>query len=377
MKRGLIPCFLLMALLSACGGTVTPPAPTSLGAATVQGGQGLGLLGASTAPEVGVPGVTAPAAGLAPRSDVASSTALPAGTLVAGTVSCGADLLLYAPLNAPLEQRRRLLRVNRAAQTVVNIDLGLTATEGVTSLLCAQTGGVQTGGPADDLWMTVHSDGAQGSVIAHLLPDGHLRRFPVGAVADTLNTLTRTPDGRLWFLQYKQARLGEFDPATGLVRSHPVGEHASHLRLGQDGALYYSQFYTNPAVVRFDTVTGSSSVLAVGAKSLPRANVQTGGAVWFVDAWNQSLSRLDLLSRQVTQASLPAGAVPGELVAAPDGTLWVSDASRHVLYRLASGSLQAATVALPGAASDGPRALSIDDAGTLWYESAGQLVRQP
>jgi hypothetical protein len=376
MKRGLFPCFLLMALLSACGGTVTPPAPTSLGAATVQGSHPVSIPGASNAPEVNVSAVV-----LEPRPNPASSVALPTGTLVVGTVPCGADLLLYAPVNAPLEQRRRLLRVNRASQKVQSIDLGLAATEGVTSLLCVQTGGMQTGdvqkgGVASDVWMTVHSGGAQGSVIAHLLPDGSLRRFPVGAVADTLNSLTRTPDGRLWFLQYKQARLGEFDPSTGLVRSHAVGEHASNLALGQDGALYYSQFYTNPAVVRFDTATGSSSVLAVGAKSLPRASVQTGGAVWFVDAWNQSLSRLDVLSRQVTQVNLPAGAVPGELVAAPDGTLWVSDASRHVLYKLAGGSLQAVTVPLLGAASDGPRALSVDDAGTLWYESAGQLVSQ-
>lgn len=364
MKPGLIPTFFLMALLSACGGTMTPPAPDTLGAATVQAGP---LRGNPAGPASGQD-----MAGAVPEGqpEPIGGATLAAGTLVAGTVPCGPDLLVYAPLNAPLEQRRRLLRLNRASQVLSSIDLGLVATEGVTSLLCVRSG------ERSDLWMTVQSDDVQGSVVAHLLPDGTLRRFPVGAVADTLNTLTRTPDGRLWFLQYKQARLGEFDPVTGQVRSHPVGDHASHLNLGQDGALYYSQFYANPAVVRFDAATGASSALAAGTKSLPRASVQVLGAVWFVDAWGQELSRVDLTSRQKTRVALPAGAVPGELVAAPDGTVWVSDASNHVLYRIIAGSLQATPVPLANTASDGPRALSVDADGALWYESAGQLVRQ-
>ena len=303
----------------------------------------------------------------------ASSVALPtvngANFQVAASAPCGPDLLLSAPVNAPLEQRNRLLRLT-AAGTVQSYDLGLAPTEGVTSQLCD---------PSGTIWLSVRSDDAQGSVIARLNPaTGLLERFPVGAVGDTINNLTRTPDGRLWFVQYKRDRLGEFDPASGTVTSHPVAENAENLRLGQDGALYYSQFYANPAVVRFDPASGSSRALSAGnsSKNLPRASVQTGGFVWYIDAWAQSLNRIDLASGQTVQAQLPSGAAPGELVAAADGTLWVADAASHVLYRLSAGSLNSVTVPLVSSATDGPRGLSMGADGRLWYQSGGQLVAQ-
>ena len=292
----------------------------------------------------------------------------------AATVPCGPDIYVFAPLNAPLERRTRLLRLRpqteTAPATLQTFDLGLAPTEGVTSLLCDPSGAV---------WLTLHSGGAQGSVIARFLPEsGQLTRFGADATADTLNNLTRTPDGRLWFVQYKRDRLGEFDPQTGRVTSHAVAENAENLRLGQDGALYYSQFYAHPAVVRYDPATGSSTVMGVGTsgKNLPRAVVQAGGAVWYVDAWTQALVRIDPASGQLSPARLPAGATPGELVATPDGTLWLADAAAHVLYRLAPGSLEAVTVPPGAGSSDGPRALSVDDSGRLWYESGGQLVGQ-
>lgn len=300
----------------------------------------------------------------------ASSAALPtvggAPFKVAVSVPCGPDVLMSAPVTALLEQRSLLVRFSPASGSFSLLPLHLTGTEGVTSQLCAPDGAV---------WLTLRSDDAVGSVIARLNPGtGTLDRFPVGAVADTLNNLTRTPDGRLWFVQYKRDRLGEFDPLTGAVVSHAVSENAENLRLGQDGALYYSQFYSAPAVVRYDPATGSSKALSVGnsSKNLPRASVQTGGALWYVDAWMQTLNRLDPATGAITQANLPAGATPGELAADDAGTLWVADAARHVLYRLVSGSLDAVTVPLTTA--DGPRALSVGADGRLWYESGGQLV---
>ncbi len=290
------------------------------------------------------------------------------GFQVAASVPCGTDVLLAAAVNAPAEQRGRLLRLDPVSGNAHTFPLGLTASEGVTSLLC---------GPDGTVWMTLRSDDAQGSSVASFAPtSGALKRFPVGAASDTLNNLTRTPDGRLWFVQYRRDRLGEFDPRSGAVLSHPVAENAEDLRLGQDGALYYSQFYADPAVVRYDPASGDSRALSVGERghNLPRASVQTGAWLWYVDAWAQKLVRMDLASGQRTVTDLPAGAVPGELVAAPDGTVWAADAARHCLYRLAAGSLQAVTVPLADSQAAGPRALSVGPDGALHYVSAGQLV---
>ena len=313
----------------------------------------------------------------------ASDSASGSGFQAAATVPCGPDVYLFAPLNAPLERRTHMLRKTTgtgAESAVQSYDLNLAPTEGVTSLLCDPSGAV---------WLTLHSGDAQGSVIARFSPQsGQLTRFGADAAGDTLNNLTRTPDGRLWFVQYKRDRLGEFDPRTGRVITHAVAENAENLRLGQDGALYYSQFYAHPAVVRYDPATGGSTVMSVGTSgtNLPRAGVQAGGALWYVDAWTQTLVRIDPASGQLSTAQLPAGATPGELVASPEGTLWLADAARHVLYRLDPGSLEAVTVPLgttllgagplAGGGSDGPRALSVDNSGRLWYESGGQLIGQ-
>ncbi|GGR01895.1 Vgb family protein [Deinococcus ruber] len=286
------------------------------------------------------------------------------------TTCANGDVYLSAPVNAVMEQRTRLLRLNAASGTLDSFDLKLDLTEGVTSQLCT---------PSGELWLSIRSDAAQGSVIAHLHQDtGTVERFAVGATADTINNLTRTPDGRLWFMQYKHDRLGEFDPASGTVTTHAVTDNAENLTLGQDGDLYFSRFYTDPAVVRYDPASGSSTILSAGYTNhnLPRAIVQTQGAVWYVDAWTQQFLRIDPASGKPVVVSLPTGATPGELVAAPDGTIWVADAAAHVLYRVAPGSTDAVTVPLLGSSSDGPRALSVSASGTLWYESSGHLVNQ-
>ncbi|WP_425145813.1 virginiamycin B lyase family protein [Deinococcus sp.] len=304
---------------------------------------------------------------------VARAAALPvvggSGYLPAVSASCpNGDVYAAAPVNSAMEQRTLLLRLNAAAGSVQPLDLGLALTEGVTSLLCT---------PAGELWLTIRSDLAQGSVIAHYHSStGVVERFPVGASADTINNLTRTPDGRLWFVQYKRDRLGEFDPASGTVTSHAVTDNAENLTLGQDGSLYFSRFYTDPAIVRYDPASGGSTALPIGVtnKNLPRAIVQAQGAVWYVDAWLQQLMRIDPVSGKPSAIALPPGAAPGEMVAAPDGTVWVADAALHLLYRLDPGSLTPVTVPLLGALNDGPRALNVSASGQLWYHSGTQLV---
>ncbi len=275
--------------------------------------------------------------------------------------AAGGKVYLLPPINAPDPQRHTVITVDAASGAAQAEALPLSDTEGLTSQAIA---------PDGTRYLLVQN--VAGNWVGAAKPGAALKHLPLGTPGDTLNNLTRSADGRLWALQYRQDALLELDPLSGAQQSHPVQDNAEDLITSASGPLYFSRFYAAPAIIRFDPASQQTQAFPVGVsgKSYPRLLTSSGSLVWFMDAWSRKVGRLDTASGQVSDVNLPAGASIAALSAAPDGTLWAADLSRHALYRWLPGQLDAQAINVPG---DGPRALGLDAASQLWFESGGAL----
>lgn len=279
------------------------------------------------------------------------------------------SVLLRAPVSAGEEGRHQLVRFDPAQNSFSLLDFGLSGLETITSHAVA---------PGGRVWVTARSAMSDGSVLISRDSAGNVRRYGVGATADTINGATATAD-RVWFTQYTRDRVAALDPLSGKVTSYAVEENAEDLTLGAGGQLYYTRFYADPAVVGLDPATGKTTVFRVGipGKSLPDALTNApDGTLWWIEARTGTVWNLNPVTGQQTQLTLPEGARPTELAVAPDGTLWVGDPTQGRLYRARKG--EASTLTVPvltqNGKATGPHALAVGADGRVWYEAAGQLV---
>ncbi|MFB9992914.1 hypothetical protein ACFFLM_13145 [Deinococcus oregonensis] len=281
----------------------------------------------------------------------------------------GGSALLRAPASAGEAGRHQLLRFDAVQHTFSWLGFGLGGLETITSHAVA---------PGGLVWVTVRSALSDGSVLVSRDAAGTIRRYAVGAIADTLNSVTPTAD-RVCFTQYTRDRVAALNPVSGEVTSYAVEENAEDLTLGAGGQLYYTRFYADPAVIGLDPVTGKTTVYKVGTpgKSLPDALTPApDGTLWLIEARTGAVWNLNPKTGQQTQLLLPTGARPTELAVAPDGTLWVGDPTQARLYRAQQG--ETSTLVVPVLTVDGkatgPHALAVGADGRVWYEAAGQLV---
>jgi virginiamycin B lyase len=283
----------------------------------------------------------------------------------------GGSVLLRAPASANEEGRHHLLRFDPAQNSFSLLGFGLGGFETITSHAVSPDGRV---------WVTVRSALSDGSVLISRDSAGNVKRYAVGATADTINSVTPTAD-RIWFTQYTRDRVAALNPASGEVTSYAVEENAEDLTLGAGGQLYYTRFYADPAVIGLDPLTGKTTVFKVGipGKSLPDAlTAAPDGTLWLIEARTGTVWNLNPKTGQQTQLTLPVGARPSQLAVSPDGTLWVGDPTLARLYRAQSGDTSTLTVPVltQNGKAVGPHALAVGPDGRVWYEAAGQLVSQ-
>ena len=106
------------------------------------------------------------------------------------------------------------------------------------------------------------------------------------------------PDGRLWFTDWENSRIGCRSPATGTVSTWdmPLGRRSGPSAIVVDGAgtIYVGEFIAN-RIARFDQAaarfTGSWELPLPRAR-IRRMAVDENGCVWYADDGNSKLARL-------------------------------------------------------------------------------------
>lgn len=280
------------------------------------------------------------------------------------------SLLMRAPASGNEQQRHSLVRFDPKSGKFSLLSFPIPGLETITSHAVT---------PDGRIWVTVRGVTAAGSYLMGMNSAGQTEKF-LAKTTDTLNGLTSTPDGQLWYTQYTNDSVVSLNPATSALTPHAVEENADNLILAADGNLYHNRYYTKPAIVQRNPANGATKAFSVGTPdvSLPMSlTAAPDGSIWFIETRTSSVWNLNPSTGKQTQVTLPSGARPTELAAAPDGTLWIADPGAGQLYKVASGQWNSTTIpALKTTAGtpNGPHALTVTPEGKLWYEADGKLV---
>jgi|GEM_PF-655029 len=183
--------------------------------------------------------------------------------------------------------------------------------------------------------------------------------------------------GRVWFTELSAKKIGMYDPATRLFREYPLpaaNVNPYWLSIAPNGQVWFTNIGGGTIGV-LAPETGHADLIDVqGARGTTGIAIDQGGMVWFATSSGQ-LGRLDPASRQVQLMPAPSGQLYGVAVDAR-GTVWLATAQASVVaydpytaqfHTYATGPGAWWVVAAP----DG--AIWIAEA-TLQYEALGRIA---
>ena len=190
---------------------------------------------------------------------------------------------------------------------------------------------------------------------------------------------------RIWYTAQAAGALGLLDPATGDVRTIPLGEgSAPHgVIVGPDKAAWVTDSGLN-AIVRVDPATFAVErwPLAEGGANLNTAVFDPDGVLWFTGQ-NGVVGRLDSAQQPpgtpLATVVAPKGRGPYGITVTPDGTVYFASLAGSYLGRVVPGegdtfSLEVIEPPTPG---QGTRRVWSDSTGVVWTSewNVGQVGR--
>jgi streptogramin lyase len=174
--------------------------------------------------------------------------------------------------------------------------------------------------------------------------------------------LTAGPDGRVWFTDYTNNKIGRMTTSGSAVEfSLPAESDPYDITVGPDKNLWFTDFLTNK--VSKITTSGAITEYALASGSGPEGiTVGPDNNLWFTD-WSSNKIGKITPSGTVTQYPLPAGGKgPADIVSGSDGNLWfVESQSAKVGKITTSGVVTEYTVA------SSSYSIAAGPDGNLWF----------
>ncbi|CAN5501129.1 hypothetical protein BH23CHL2_BH23CHL2_33260 [soil metagenome] len=185
-------------------------------------------------------------------------------------------------------------------------------------------------------------------------------------------------NGGVWYTGQRTGELGWLDPATGEVRTIPLGPgSAPHgVIVGPDGKPWITDGGQN-AIVVVDPETDEVTVYPL-PDDRPNANLNTAafdgnGILWFTGQ-NGIYGRLDPATGEMEVFDAPRGPGPYGICATPDGDIYYASlAGSHIAH--VDTETGEATVIEPPTPGQGARRVWSDSQGRIWVSewNSGQV----
>jgi virginiamycin B lyase len=229
-------------------------------------------------------------------------------------------------------------------------------------------------GPDGNLWFTEE----YASKIGVLSPAGGFTEYSTPTASAGPQDIVSGSDGRLWFAEYNASKLGAVTTA-GTITEHPTlfgsPDDPYFLTDRGDGNMWY----TGNGADRIGYEGETTGV--AGETTLPESPTQvspTGiapasdGYIYFAEAGNGKIGRLHDLFGTVQEITVPTpsgsstGPNLGQMVAGPDGNLWVVDTQNSQIDRVNIPSFTV-TQFQTASPSSGPTGIVAGPDGALWF----------
>ncbi|HEY0543960.1 MAG TPA: hypothetical protein VGC91_01085 [Pyrinomonadaceae bacterium] len=221
-------------------------------------------------------------------------------------------------------------------------------------------------GPDNNIWFTEAYAGKIG-MFDPQAPD-RMMEFIIPTAVSAPLYITSGPDGALWFVGVRSHKLGRIDAVSKAIVEYPLPSPQAmptSVLLGSDRALWIAEMNADK-IARFDPKTRryTDEILISSGKNGSRSGpgiLVNGpdGNIWFTQLYGNQIARLNVMSRQVHEFSIPSALREEAVVIGPADT--VSDAARDARMNLRAGEKMGPT--------SGPGGIVFGADGNIWYTS--------
>ncbi|GGO31822.1 hypothetical protein [Deinococcus humi] len=233
------------------------------------------------------------------------------------------------------------------------------------------------------------------STVAYLLGfdpvSGTRTQIEVGERNGRIINVVSLPDGRIAFLfrpdyqpEAQAWSIGVYDPASNVLKLTPItapGNTLFALKVAPDGALWTTENYTSPALVRFDPTTFTTRKFSIGKE---RANLALNiaptddGKIWYLDSWANTLNILNPMDGSVKSFNKYYNS--GQLYSFGDSVFLINnDPSIKGVELLVSDGEELVSLPFPSAlgVNNDLDGFIVSPEGDLAYESSGEIYILP
>jgi streptogramin lyase len=184
-------------------------------------------------------------------------------------------------------------------------------------------------------------------------------------------------DDHLWFSEYSANKIGEVDPASGMITEFEIpgggpGTHPESITAGPDGKLWvlFSNLSSgNDQVEQFDPTTRAFTAFPVPTNHAQLGMITTGpdGNLWFTEWGAAKIGRITTDGQITELPALTPGSLPLDITAGPDGGVWFIEERGNKIGRVDPTTLADDDgFPIPTPASDS-WGIAFGPDGNLWF----------
>lgn len=232
-------------------------------------------------------------------------------------------------------------------------------------------------GPEGDLWFAgVHRGAHAANVSGRISSDGSVEEFPVpeSGSAPGVGDLTLGPEGNMWFTEPAAGRIDFESPGGGrpgiLVLPNPNSRPTGLATVGN--SIWTTLEATGGLLVTYPkTATGAENAVPDSEPSL--LSLGGDGSLWIIDGGGSELLRKPPAGRSISfpTPDFAKGAKLTDIVAGPEGDLWISQSDGPYVARVEPESSRYTRFELP--VPGGFSLISNGPHEDLWFAGDGKI----
>jgi virginiamycin B lyase len=240
-------------------------------------------------------------------------------------------------------------------------------------------------GPESYLWFAGSNHGATPSnVVGRISPGGAVSEYTVPRTGSVLGVggLARGPEGNMWFTEPVANRIERVSP-TGSPEGFALptaGSRPSGI-VGAPGGFLWVTMEDTGKVAKVDPSAQTVTEIALGPGARPAAiALGSDSALWAVETESATLGRVGLDGGSSsfplpTDGAIFEGALNSDIVAGPDGHLWLSQEDGPYVAMVVPTSTQPEyqRFEVPEK-EEGTTLISNGPRGDLWYATEGGAI---
>ena len=199
---------------------------------------------------------------------------------------------------------------------------------------------------------------------------------------DNLADIVTGPDHNLWFTEFLNNKIGEFNPTTHALAEYSVATGTSEplgIAVGPDGNLWFTLFglgeigEINPTTHAIAEFTIPESVLLAAPREITSG---PDGNLWFTDQTGAQIGEISPTTHAITEFPTPGRRGASGITFGPDGNLWYTGGGWNFIGELNPTTHAFTEFAVPTPASS-PSEITAGPDGNLWFtEAFGDKIGQ-